>query len=241
MTGIPIKEANGAGAPASATGLRRHSRATLTQDLLAELRQAIVMGQIPPGAPLRLEELASQFGVSVSPVREVLRQLEVIGLAEHLPYRGHRVAPLSADEMDETYEIRAALETLAVVRAATRFTEDDAALSQAAIDAIDQAYDDHDDMAVIHGNTAFHLSIARASRSAGLVRLIGAACETSERYSAALLQAHRIEQTSQVEHEGHRAILDACVAHDVEAAKAVLEQHLVVFGELFSSMWRQIS
>jgi DNA-binding GntR family transcriptional regulator len=206
----------------------------MSQDVLAELRNAIVMGHIPPGAPLRLEELADLLGVSVSPIREALRQLEVIGLAEHFPHRGTRVSLLTLAEMQETYEIRVALEALAVRRAAERFTDADADATRAELAQIEQAYLMNDDTRIIRGNTQFHLAVAQAARSAGLLRLIAAACETSERYSAAMLKAGRPQEMEEIERTGHLAIFTACVEHDPYGAETALRTHLDVFENLFT-------
>jgi DNA-binding GntR family transcriptional regulator len=214
--------------------LQQRQRGTFSQDVLAQLREAIVMGQIAPGAPLRLEELAALLGVSVSPIREALRQLEIIGLAEHSPFRGTRVSLLTMEEMQETYEIRGALEGLAVRRAATRFADEDVESAELALAELAEGYAVGDRSRVIRGNTTFHLSIARAARSAGLLRLIAAACETSERYSASVLSAGDPADTQEIERAGHLAIYEACVEHDVEKAAAVLGAHLDVFARLFS-------
>jgi DNA-binding GntR family transcriptional regulator len=215
--------------------VEKRDRRTLSQDVVARLRSAIVMGQIAPGAPLRLEELAAVFDVSVSPIREALRQLEMIGLVEHSPYRGARVAPLSIGEMQETYEIRHALERLAVKRAAERFTDEDARSAESALREIAAAYRDDDFTATIRGNTAFHLAIARAAQSARLLKLIVSSCETTERYSASLLSQHRPEEMEDVESEGHRAILQACRDHDPARAQEALSGHMEVFEQLFTT------
>jgi DNA-binding GntR family transcriptional regulator len=226
----------GSGDLGTAFAVEKRDRRTLSQDILIQLRSAIVMGQIPPGAPLRLEQLAALFDVSVSPVREALRQLEMIGLVEHSPYRGARVSLLSVSEMQETYEIRHTLERLAVHRAAERFTRDDALSAQSALQEIEQAYRDNDFAATIRGNTTFHLAIGRAADSERLLKLIVSACETTERYSASLLKQHRPDEMQHIEREGHIAILEACRNHDSARAQEALSAHMEVFERLFTTM-----
>ncbi|MER3409750.1 MAG: GntR family transcriptional regulator, partial [Thermoleophilia bacterium] len=94
----------------------------MAEAAVSELQEAIFSGELPAGAPLRLEELADRLGMSISPIREAVRQLEALGLAVHVPHRGARVAELAIDDLHDTYEARLALEALAVHRAAHRFT-----------------------------------------------------------------------------------------------------------------------
>src|SRR5918995_1350876 len=100
---------------------------TLAEQAAAELQEAILSGELEPGSPLRLEKLARTLDMSPMPVREAVRQLERLGLAEHVPHRGARVSRLSVDDLRDTYEARLPLETLAVRHAAERFTEEDSA------------------------------------------------------------------------------------------------------------------
>ena len=91
-------------------------------DLARELQAEIVTGRIPLGARLRQEDLAARFGVSRTPVREALRQLQAIGLVEQLGHRGALVRRFSAEECRNVYLVRAELEGLAAERAAGRLT-----------------------------------------------------------------------------------------------------------------------
>src|SRR3972149_130660 len=68
----------------------------------------------PRAAPLRLEELAHTLGMSISPVREAVRQLETLGLAVHVPHRGARVSELNIRDLYDLYEARLAPETPAL-------------------------------------------------------------------------------------------------------------------------------
>jgi DNA-binding GntR family transcriptional regulator len=91
-------------------------------DLARELQAEIVTGRIPLGARLRQEDLAARFGVSRTPVREALRQLQAIGLVEQLGHRGALVRRFTAEECRNVYLVRAELEGLAAERAAGRLT-----------------------------------------------------------------------------------------------------------------------
>src|SRR6266702_6957828 len=98
---------------------------TMAEAALDELREAIILGELVPGTPLRLEDLAASLGMSISPIREAVRQLEALGLAEHVPHHGAKVLGIDVEELRELFSIRLALETMAVRRAAERFTPAD--------------------------------------------------------------------------------------------------------------------
>lgn len=84
------------------------------QTLLAEIRD----GRLLPGDRLRETELAERLGVSRTPVREALRQLEVDGLVAHVPRQGATIRRLEYAEVMELYEMRAVLEGTAARLAA---------------------------------------------------------------------------------------------------------------------------
>jgi DNA-binding GntR family transcriptional regulator len=206
---------------------RRHH--TMAETALGELREAILSGELEPGAPLRLEELAGQLGMSISPVREAVRQLEGLGLAVHRPHRGAWVSPIAIEDLHDAYEVRLALETCAVARAAERFTVEDAVRAQAHLD----------DYAAAHGlgkarearsaHAAFHFSLYEASGSEWLVRLIRPAWENCERYRSMSLPARGTVTERQREHE---RILAACLRHDADGAARELRHHLALTANL---------
>jgi DNA-binding GntR family transcriptional regulator len=198
-------------------------------DAFGALREAIMLGELAPGTPLRLEELARSLGMSISPVREALRHLEVQGLAEYAPYRGARVTELSHAEMGEIYEARRALEATAARRAAARFTGDDHDVLETAIAQADQGYSVGDRLLVVRSNTAFHAGIASASGSQWLQRLLNPLLEMSERYAAAVLRSEQTAKTRKLERSGHVRILKALDARDPAAAEVGILEHLDVF------------
>ncbi len=202
-------------------------------EAVAVLREAIIIGELPPGAPLRLEELAESLGMSISPIREAIRHLETVGLAEHVAYRGARVTALTAADMRDVYEVRTALEVLAVRRAAERFTDGDRVRVEVVLEVLEAAYRRGDHRGIVDGNTAFHTLLAAISESRWLQRLLQPAFETTERYGAAVLRLGRPEETKEIESSGHAAILAACVARDPDAAEAAVREHLQVFRATF--------
>jgi DNA-binding GntR family transcriptional regulator len=209
---------------ATVTGVTRPHR-TLAERAVAELHEAILSGDLAPGTPLRLEHLARTLDMSPMPVREAIRQLERLGLAEHVPHRGARVSRLSVDDLRDTYEARLALETLAIRQAAAGFTEDEAAAAERHLADLVHAYKTDDQRRARTAHAEFHLGLYAASGSSWLPRLIRPLWENSERYRVASLYSRRSLERRRREHE---LILEACVAHDPDAAEAALRAHLIV-------------
>ena len=94
------------------TGYRRPQ--TLPQQIAEQLSSAILSGEYAPGDPIKEQQLAAEFQVSRGPIREALRILEKDGVVRIVPNRGAQVTQLTADELNEIFEVRAALTQLAV-------------------------------------------------------------------------------------------------------------------------------
>ena len=98
-------------APILSTKTTALQRKTTTARVVALLRDQILSGALPEGLQLRQEKLAAELGVSRVPIREALHQLEAEGLVLQESHKGAVVSGLSIDDLEETYEIRARLET----------------------------------------------------------------------------------------------------------------------------------
>ena len=99
-------------------------REALVDSLAADIQARVLSGALPSGTRLRQEALASEFGVSRTPVREALRKLQESGLVELEPNRGAIVRMLTPREIRDAYEVRAELEALAAGLAARRIQQD---------------------------------------------------------------------------------------------------------------------
>ena len=87
-------------------------------DAYSLILDAIDRGRYPPGARLVETELAERFGVSRTPIREAIRQLEADGVVTHVPRQGACIRTLDYAEVMELYEMRAVLEGTAARLAA---------------------------------------------------------------------------------------------------------------------------
>jgi DNA-binding GntR family transcriptional regulator len=199
----------------------RARRGSTTPDLIAEsLREEILRGTIPPGRPLRQEELADRFGVSRLPVRDALLRLEAQGLVEVVPNRGAFVVSLSADEVREIYDLRILLEGDAIERAVPLMTADDWRRIDAAREASTRSADGPE---WAEGDWEFHralyLPAGRPRQLAMIDTLRGTVARYSSAYSA--LPTRTAEWLAD-----HDAILEACRSRAAAAARRRLGDHL---------------
>jgi DNA-binding GntR family transcriptional regulator len=205
---------------------------TMAEAALERLRESIILGELTPGAPLRLEELAQRLGMSISPIREAVRQLEALGLAEHVPHHGAKVMSLDVEELRELFSIRLAIETMAVRRAAERFEAADEETARAHLAAYDEARHRADTRGAVREHTAFHFTLYEAARSSWLLRLIRPCWDSCERYRPVLLAE---KGTLQDRHEElDEELLAACVAHDADRAGAALHAHLELATDIYT-------
>lgn len=151
----------------SETGARKYvSKSDLVTDALREL---IIDRRLSPGTPLRQRDLAEQFDVSYTPVREALRRLEAEGLVVADVHRGATVARAESEELEENYRILAALEALAGSLAVSKITDVDIAEIEALFGRV-AACDDDDLIAEL--NRQFHFRIYECARSPMLLLLM---------------------------------------------------------------------
>lgn len=121
----------------SSGGLDFTSR-TVAGSAAEAIRRKIFEGELADGEPLRQDELAAEFGISRTPVREALFQLEAEGLVRIEPHKGAVVAGAAASGIEETFELREVLEPMLLLRSAPRLTDED----YRAIDGVLSEYSD---------------------------------------------------------------------------------------------------
>jgi DNA-binding GntR family transcriptional regulator len=205
---------------------------TMAEAALERLRESIILGELTPGTPLRLEELAQRLGMSISPIREAVRQLEALGLAEHVPHHGAKVMSLDVEELRELFSIRLAVETMAVRRAAELFEGVDEEAARAHLAAYDEARHRADTRAAVREHTAFHFTLYEASHSGWLLRLIRPCWDSCERYRPVLLAEKGALQDRHEELDGE--LLSACATHDSDRAAAALRAHLELATDIYT-------
>lgn len=202
---------------------------TATEYVAGVLREAIVTGAIKEGEPLAQEELGAKFSVSRAPIREALRLLEAQGLVESTPHRGAKVASLRRDEMVEIFEIRAALEALALRRSLPRLSE---ATLEAAAALLDQLEHEADINRYIELHRRFHLTLY-AEAGARLLALVNQQFDAAERY----LRLEVANLNNIADPSGrHRELLDACRRRDIEVALSCVSDVAKTGHEIVESL-----
>ena len=151
------------GGAASALGIRPARRIKSVQMTIKEqLVGEIISGRLAPGTRLNQADLAHQLGVSLTPIREALRELCSEGLADIDPFVGVTVHRPTLDSLRDVYEMRSALEPLTIPRSGWRLSADQLAVAAKLIGQMDQETDPASWTAV---NRAFHNLLRSNSRN----------------------------------------------------------------------------
>ncbi len=209
----------------------------LYERIVQQIQERILTGDLEAGHQLPTErELAEQFGVSRTAVREAMKTLAQSGLIEVRPGRGTFVidgAPGAvkrslglvvrigqAANCSDLIEIREILELEIANLAAQRATEEHVAAMRDAVAAMDNAMDNAD--AFIEADLDFHLALAQGTQNALIPVLIDPIVD--------LLREQRkrifVRGGAGRGQYGHKRILDAVVRHDLEAAREAMRAHL---------------
>jgi len=138
------------------------SRTVLREQVKDILLQRIVRGELQPGERLVETRIAQELGTSQAPVREALRDLELLRLVESEPFRGSRVKAFGDRELVEVYPVRAALEEVAAKAAAVNLAGD-VSLLEAELQAMRDAAKRDDLHALVEHDFAFHSRIVEAA------------------------------------------------------------------------------
>ena len=187
------------------------------------IRQAIINGTFAPGERLMEIQLADEMGVSRTPVREAIRKLELEGFVVMIPRRGTYVADMSLKDINDVYEIRTSLETLAAGLAAERISGEQLEEMQFLLLQIQHGIDENNMDKIVENDVAFHDVLYRASGNERLRNIINNLREqltgirrTSMRYPG------RLKDTQ----EEHRSLVDSIARHDVEGSQEAARVHL---------------
>ena len=190
------------------------------------LRDAIIKQVLKPGERLMEIQLADEMGVSRTPVREAIRKLELEGLVVMVPRKGAYVAGVSMKDIHEVYEVRAALEMLAVSLAAERITDEelDALERQVLRESEAEANaDEHSLDNIIYIDSSFHDIIYQAAHNQRLVQFVNILQEQLQRFRAASLSRPGRSKTAL---EEHKQIVEALAERNGELAAKLAKEHI---------------
>lgn len=190
------------------------------------LRNAICSGEIAPGAALKQDEIAAEYSVSHTPVREALKALVAEGLAVLHHNRGCFVSDLSSAVARELMEFRAVLEPRLAGWAVDHLTERDIAHARTLMVQIDTAADPAQRLRLA---TEFHTVIYIRANRPFFLEQVDRARNNLNRYWRLAWGDRTFPANTQNEHQ---EILDLCVARDRTGLMALIERHIMMSGEV---------
>ncbi|MFT3863794.1 MAG: GntR family transcriptional regulator [Solirubrobacterales bacterium] len=200
-------------------------RATAADVAQASLFQGIMDGTIPPGSPLRLQDLSDQLGMSMMPIREAIKRLEALGVVEVIPHKGAWVRPVSLDDLYDTLFTRVHLESIALREAAKRgIAAESAEQARQAAAERQEKLEAGDLLGSRDAHERFHFALYEASGSNWLVHSIWPVWRNSERYRGSVMRDPK--RLIAPEAEQHLGMLEAVESDDGEGAVRLIVEHL---------------
>ncbi|MFB1296612.1 GntR family transcriptional regulator [Mycobacterium sp. pW049] len=197
------------------------ARPQLAEDVARFVRRRIFEGIYPAGKYIRLEQLADELGISVTPVREALFGLRAEGLLNLLPRRGFVVLPITRRDIADVSDVQAHIGGELASRAAEHITDEELRELGRVQDQLEVAYGEDDHEAAVRLNHAFHRGVNVAAASPKLAQLMGQITRFALESVYPTVEgwpAHSMRD--------HRLLLDALRDRDGDAARAAMSEHL---------------
>ena len=208
--------------------------------VLFHLKQDILTGFFVAGDKLKMSALKERYQVGVNPLREALSQLVVMQLVQVQDQRGYRVCPVTQTELVDIYDTRARIESLCVGLAIERGDEAWEANIVAAAYRLQSNADllkaDGDLQAWEKLHQGFHYAIVKGCGSEELLRVRLDLYEKASRYRNLWLQhnaGHGAFDVNQMEHE---QLVTAVLARDLDSAKKLISQHIIVPSQVLQGL-----
>lgn len=207
--------------------LEDNATMSLRELVYRSLREAILRGELKPGTRLMEMQLASQLGVSRTPIREAISRLDEEGLAEIIPRKGAHVSNLTMEDVDDIFELREMLEALTITKLCREITTEGIARLRYAQLVYEKAASTDDHEAIIEKDVAFHIALYEET---GNKRLGGFIQQLND-----LLERIRWESFQYIDkndmYQEHIEIINAIEKRDLVAAKEAMRLHLVTSKE----------
>jgi DNA-binding GntR family transcriptional regulator len=187
------------------------------------IKEAILSFQLKPGDPLVESDLASQLGISKTPVRDALFELEKEGLVTKVLFKGSYVSELTPDDVKEIFEIRAVLEGLAARLAAINWTDQDTAAAQSLVDQQEASALEGNNTLSSQMNKKFHELVITRAQNHLLTPIYLNLDDHLRRYRIlSSYQKGRLEKSV----EEHRQLIQAFDEKDAARAETLMRAHL---------------
>jgi len=187
------------------------------------IKTAILSLDLKPGQPLVESELAEQLGISKTPVRTALHELERDGLVTKILYKGTYVSSVSRRDIREVFQLRAVLEGFAARLATDLMSEDDLDSAVGLLDSMQQALETGERPLASKYGAQFHYLILQKADNDRLKVIWHNLDDHTQRFR---LMSDQISGRLEKSLGEHRKILEALVLRDAELAEHRLRQHL---------------
>jgi DNA-binding GntR family transcriptional regulator len=210
------------------------TRRALRHDVRDGVVRSILAGRYAPGDRLIELNIAKEYGTSQGPVREALRELEMLGFVRSEPHRGTYVRDPWQRGMLELYELRGALEEAAARMATPKLRNDTGAL-QAEVDGMAAAAVQNDVHAAVEHSERFHRLIIEASGNQ-LLETVWSSLSITDHTELTMVTLSLDLATLA---RAHQPIVDAIAAGDIELACRVSREHQAWFEDLLSATAEQ--
>jgi DNA-binding GntR family transcriptional regulator len=197
--------------------------AQLSHDVARYVRRRIFSGGFPAGEYLRLDQLATELGVSVTPVREALLNLRAEGLLVQHPRRGFMVLEVTARDVSDVAMVQAFVGGELAARAAENITAEQVAELTRIQDALEQAYQHTDVDRMVQLNHEFHRLINVVADSPKLTQFMSGIT----RYAPEAVFP-TLEGWPDLSIRDHRRVIAALQAGDGNAARTAMAEHFEV-------------
>lgn len=145
------------------------NHSTLNQRVYTQLREMILTGALSSGSQIDERRLAEDLQVSRTPLREAISQLAKEGIIEYRPYRGNLVRTFTAKQVNDLYEVRKALEALAMRLAIPKLSQEHIEQIRHILDDVQAALDRRDMDAYTESDRRFHNAIIRITGNETLI------------------------------------------------------------------------
>lgn len=206
----------------------------LKEDIFDVLHEKIISGTYKPGDWLRQDDIATQLGVSMTPVREAFDLLVSAGLAERVPYRGVRVREMSTKDVVEAYGLRLFLEAVIAQEAARNITRDQVAALERTLEEMKKHESLKDVSTERKSSREFHSTIAQATKNDLLIKLyevVSNAFPDWLLYEALFRHPELLADSMTSTYKEHVAIVTALKKGNIEEAMQKSIEHVMESGK----------
>lgn len=199
------------------------ARPQLSDDVARYVRRRIFNGTFPAGDYLRLDQLAGELGISVTPVREALLNLRAEGLLVQHPRRGFMVLAVTARDIVDVAGVQAFVGGELAARAAENITEEQLLALKAVQAELEIAYEQGDLDRIVRLNHEYHRTINVAADSAKLTHVMSTITRYAPESVFPTLAGWPEQSISD-----HRLVIAALESRDPERARAAMAEHFTV-------------